>query len=148
MQSAGSLWPAAAVGMAARPSRQPDRRSVGYGSRCFDPGAVDAAQRQAAGTVGVITTSRAIARCSRFPYQVLQVRTCRSLDCPIFDFVQIAEGMVAILWGDNVRLRAALKHSARASLRQPDRGDGGFRRASALRAEVSREDLTWPRLEG
>ncbi len=144
-RTAFTPWRAAASAIACRPSvgmalGRPERRTVcliGDGSAMYSIQALwTAAQRKLPLTVVVINNAGYGAM--RSFSQVMQVRNVPGLDLPGIDFVKIAEGMGC----DAVRVDKIIRARAGADARrlringvEPDRGDGGFGGAAALRAE-------------
>ena len=133
-----------------RPRLQPARRGrnvagapghrtvclIGDGSAMYSIQALwTAAQRKLPLTVVVINNSGYGAM--RSFSQVMQVRNVPGLDLPEIDFVKIAEGMGchAVRVSKASELAGCAEARARASGCQPDRGDGGFGGAAALREE-------------
>ena len=109
---------------------------VGDGSAMYSIQALwTAAQRKLPLTVVVINNEGYGAM--RSFSQVMQVRNVPGLNMPGLDFVKIAEGMgcAAARVTKSSDLAAALQRGLTHQGNQPHRGDGGFRRAGAVRAE-------------
>ena len=138
MASGGLGWSLpAAVGMALG---KPERRTVcliGDGSAMYSIQALwTAAQRKLPLTVVVINNSGYGAM--RSFSQVMQVRNVPGLELPGIDFVKLAQGMGcdAVRVGKIIRTGARAQARPCAHRRRPDRGDGEFGGAAALRAEA------------
>ena len=135
----------AAVGMALG---RPGVRTVcliGDGSAMYSIQALwTAAQRKLPLTVVVINNAGYGAM--RSFSQVMQVRNVPGLELPGIDFVKLAEGMGcdAVRVTKSSELAPALKRGLAHDGYQPDRSDGGFRGAAALRAEELRLSVSIP----